>query len=218
MAMTIEFNLFAPRNKGAALIGSFSDWKEIIMEKGEDGYFRTHVELEDGVYQYQFRVQTKSPNFAPDEWVNVIDPYATDVDEEKKHGVVRIKGGKRIVDAYIWRHDERLLPDNNEIVIYEMHIADFTGGEVDHHKRGTYLDAIEKLDYLSELGINAIELMPVNEYPGDYNWGYKVRHFFATESSYGTTEDFKRFVDECHARGIRVFIDGIYNTLVSFSR
>ena len=208
--MTIEFNLLAPRNKGAALIGSFSDWKEIIMEKGEDGYFRTHVELEDGVYQYKFRVQTKSPNFAPDEWVNVIDPYATDVDEEK-HGVVRIKGGKRIVDAYIWRHDDRLLPDNNEIVIYEMHIADFTGGEVDPHKRGTYLDAIEKLDYLRELGINAIELMPVNEYPGDYNWGYKVRHFFATESSYGTTEDLKRFVDECHARGIRVFIDGIYN-------
>jgi len=211
MSCAIEFTLFAPNNKGAALIGSFSDWKEIPMEKGEDGYFRTQVDLEDGVYQYKFRVQTKSPNFEPDQWVDVIDPYATDVDEAKNNGVVRIKDGKRIVDAYVWQHDDTPLPDNHELVIYEMHVADFSGGEDDPYKRGKYQDAIAKLDYLSELGINAIELMPVNEYPGDYSWGYKVRHFFATESSYGSTEDLKRFIDECHARGIRVFIDGIYN-------
>ena len=211
MSCAIEFTLFAPNNKGAALIGSFSDWKEIPMEKGEDGYFRTQVDLEDGVYQYKFRVQTKSPNFEPDQWVDVIDPYATDVDEAKNNGVVRIKDGKRIVDAYVWQHDDTLLPDNHELVIYEMHVADFSGGEDDPYKRGKYEDAIAKLDYLRELGINAIELMPVNEYPGDYSWGYKVRHFFATESSYGSTEDLKRFIDECHGRGIRVFIDGIYN-------
>ena len=211
MSCAIEFTLFAPNNKGAALIGSFSDWKEIPMEKGEEGYFRTQVDLEDGVYQYKFRVQTKSPNFEPDQWVDVIDPYATDVDEAKNNGVVRIKDGKRIVDAYVWQHDDTPLPDNHELVIYEMHVADFSGGEDDPYKRGKYQDAIAKLDYLSELGINAIELMPVNEYPGDYSWGYKVRHFFATESSYGSTEELKRFIDECHGRGIRVFIDGIYN-------
>ncbi len=211
MSCAIEFSLFAPNNKGAALIGSFSDWKEIPLEKGEDGYFRTQVDLEDGVYQYKFRVQTKSPNFEPDQWVDVIDPYATDVDEAKNNGVVRIKDGKRIVDAYVWQHDDTPLPDNHELVIYEMHVADFSGGEDDPYKRGKYQDAIAKLDYLSELGINAIELMPVNEYPGDYSWGYKVRHFCATESSYGSTEELKRFIDECHARGIRVFIDGIYN-------
>jgi 1,4-alpha-glucan branching enzyme len=211
MTSLIEFSLLAPRNKGAALIGSFSDWKEIPMEKGEDGYFRTQVDLEDGVYQYRFRVQTKSPNFEPDQWVDVIDPYATDVDEEKNTGIVRIKDGQRIVDTYVWQHDDKLLPNNHEIVIYEMHVADFSGGEDDPDKRGKYVDAIAKLDYLSTLGINAIELMPVNEYPGDYSWGYLVRHYFATESSYGSTEDLKRFIDECHARGIRVFIDGIYN-------
>lgn len=211
MTNSIEFELFAPNNKAAALIGSFSGGKEIPMEKGQDGYFRTQVDLEDGVYQYKFRIQTKSPNFAPDQWVDVIDPYATDVDEEKHNGTVRIKDGKRIVDTYVWQHDDTPLPQNQELVIYEMHVADFTGGEVDPHKRGKYVDAIEKLDYLSELGINAIELMPVNEYPGDYSWGYKVRHFFATESSYGSTEDLKRFIDECHGRGIRVIMDGIYN-------
>ncbi|MCV3212005.1 alpha-amylase family glycosyl hydrolase [Plectonema radiosum NIES-515] len=211
MASSIEFNLFAPRNKEAALIGSFYDWKEMPMQKGEDGYFRIEIEIEDGVYEYKFRVQSKSPNFQLDEWVDVIDPYATDVDDEKKVSIARVKDGKRIVDTYVWQHDDKLLPENHKLVIYEMHVADFTGGEVDQNKRGKYLDAIEKLDYLQELGINAIELMPVNEYPGDYSWGYKVRHFFATESSYGSTEDLKRFIDECHSRGIRVFMDGIYN-------
>lgn len=207
----IEFSLFAPRINGASVIGSFSDWQAVPMEKGEDGYFRTHVELKDGIYQYKFQVQTRSPNFEPDQWVDVIDPYATDVDEERTVGVVRVKDGQKIVDTYVWQHDDKYLPDNRELVIYEMHVADFTGGEVDQHKRGKYVDAIEKLDYLKGLGINAIELMPVNEYPGDYSWGYKVRHFFATESSYGSTEDLKRFIDECHARGIRVIMDGIYN-------
>ncbi len=65
-------------------MGSFTEWKEIVMQKGEDGYFRTQVELEDGVYQYKFRIQTKSPTFAPDQWMDVIDPYGTAVDEEKK--------------------------------------------------------------------------------------------------------------------------------------
>ena len=211
MASSIEFKLFAPRNKGVSLIGSFSNWEEISLQKDKAGYFRTSVELEDGIYQYKFRVQTKSPNFEPDQWVEVIDPYATDVDEVKDYGILRIKDGQRIVDTYVWKQDDTLLPNNHEIVIYEMHIADFTGGEDDPYKRGKYVDAIAKLDYLSELGINAIELMPVNEYPGDYRWGYKVRHYFATESSYGSTEELKRFIDECHARGIRVFIDGIYN-------
>ena len=211
MASTIEFKLFAPRNKGAALIGSFSDWQEISMEKDEKGYFRTVIELKDGVYQYKFRVQTKSPQFELDQWVDVIDSYATDVDKEKQNSIVRIKDGQRIIDTYVWQHDDTPLPENYELVIYEMHVADFTGGEIDPDKRGKYIDALAKLDYLKELGINAIELMPVNEYPGDYNWGYKVRHFFATESSYGSTEDLKRFIDECHARGIRVFMDGIYN-------
>ncbi|MFN6570878.1 alpha-amylase family glycosyl hydrolase [Dendronalium sp. ChiSLP03b] len=211
MAGLIEFKLFAPRNQESALIGSFSEWEEIPMQKGEDGYFRTEVKLEDGSYQYKFRVQTKSPNFVPDEWVDVIDPYTTDINEERKYGVVRIKDGQRIVDTYVWQHDDKPLPNNHELVIYEMHVADFTDDEVDPEKRGKYTGVIEKLDYLCELGINAIELMPVNEYPGNYSWGYKVRHFFATESSYGTTEDLKHLIDECHGRGIRVFMDGIYN-------
>ncbi|OKH20350.1 alpha-amylase [Hydrococcus rivularis NIES-593] len=211
MANLIEFKLFAPYNKEAALIGSFSNWEAIPMEKDDKGYFRTKVELEDGSYQYKFRIRSKSWFFEPDQLVDVIDPYATDVDEPNQNGVIRIKNGRKIVDTYVWQHDDKPLPPDRELVIYEMHISDFSGGEDDPNPRGTYKHVIEKLDYLCELGINAIELMPLKEYPGDYSWGYNPRHFFATESSYGSTEQLKRMIDECHARGIRVIIDGIYN-------
>lgn len=213
MASPIEFKLLAPYNNGAALIGSFSDWQEIPMEKGKDGYFRTTVDLEDGEYQYKFRVQSKSWFFEPNQWVDVTDPYATNVDGKSagENGIVQIKEGERIVDTYVWQHDDKPLPADRELVIYELHVADFSGGEDDSKARGKYRHVIEKLDYLSELGINAIELMPVKEYPGDYSWGYNPRHFFATESSYGSTAELKELIDECHGRGIRVIMDGIYN-------
>jgi 1,4-alpha-glucan branching enzyme len=213
MAKPIEFNLFAPYNKGAALIGSFSDWQEIPMKRGDDGYFRTSVELEDGVYKYKFRVQSNSWFFEPEQWVDVTDPCATDIDElsGKDDGVIHIKDGERITDTYLWQHDDKPLPADEELVIYELHVGDFSGGEDDPYARGKYKHVIEKLDYLCELGINAIELMPLKEYPGDYSWGYNPRHFFATESSYGSTAELKQLIDECHNRGIRVILDGIYN-------
>lgn len=213
MAKPIEFNLFAPYNKGAALIGSFSDWQEIPMKRGDDGYFRTSVELEDGVYKYKFRVQSNSWFFEPEQWVDVTDPCATDIDElsGKDDGVIHIKDGERITDTYLWQHDDKPLPADQELVIYELHVGDFSGGEDDPYARGKYKHVIEKLDYLCELGINAIELMPLKEYPGDYSWGYNPRHFFATESSYGSTAELKKLIDECHNRGIRVILDGIYN-------
>ncbi|MDY6939870.1 MAG: alpha-amylase family glycosyl hydrolase [Cyanobacteriota bacterium] len=211
MGNFIKFQLFAPYNKAAALIGSFSDWKEISMEKDDRGYFRAEVELEDGEYQYKFRVRSKSWFFEEDEWVDVVDPYATDIDNPTQNGIVRIKDGEKIIDTYVWQHDDKPLPPDRELVIYELHMSDFSGGEDDENPRGNYKHAIEKLDYLCELGVNAIELMPVQEYPGDYSWGYNPRYFFATESSYGSTADFKRFIDECHGKGIRVMIDGIFN-------
>jgi len=211
MSNLIEFKLFAPYNKGAALIGNFSNWEEIPMEKGKDGFFRTKVELEDGAYHYKFRVQSKSWFFEPDQWVEIVDPYATDIDDATQNGIIRIKDAEKIVDTYVWKHDDKPLPPDHALVIYEMHVADFSGGEPDRYVRGKYKHVIEKLDYLCELGINAIELMPVKEYPGDYSWGYNPRYFLATESSYGTTAELKALIDECHARGIRVFMDGIFN-------
>jgi 1,4-alpha-glucan branching enzyme len=173
----IEFALFAPYNKAATLIGSFSDWKEIPMHKDDKGYFRTHVQLEDGIYQYKFRIQSKSWFLEPDQWVDIVDPYATDIDSPTQNGVIRIKDGQKIVDTYVWQHDHKPLPPDHTLVIYEMHIADFSGGEADPYPRGKYKHALEKLDYLCELGINAIELMPVTKNIRASYWGYNPSYF-----------------------------------------
>ncbi len=209
--MSIEINIFAPYNQEVKLIGSWDKNHEIPLKKTDDGYFKTSIDLQDGVYYYKFRLKSNSPDLRDKEWVDVIDPYATDVDEINKQSILRVKEGQKVVDTYVWKNDSHPLSENRELVIYEMHVADFTGGEDDAERRGTYLDAIAKLDHLVELGINALELMPVNEHPGNYNWGYTVRHFFATETSYGSTSDLKQFIDECHGRGIRLIMDGIYN-------
>ncbi|MFB2893065.1 alpha-amylase family glycosyl hydrolase [Aerosakkonemataceae cyanobacterium BLCC-F50] len=210
MASSIEFNLFAPNNQAAALIGSFNNWQETPMTKGKDGYFRTSVDLTDGIYQYKFRVKTNNSS-ALGEWVEIADPYATEIDPHSSGAVIRVKEGERILDTYIWQYDDRPLPDNHELVMYELHVADFSGCVPNREKPEVLKRATEKLDYLQELGVNAIEVMPLNEHPGDYRWGYLVSHFFALENSYGSPEDLKRFVDECHARGIRVIMDGIFN-------
>lgn len=211
MANSIEFELFAPYSEAAALIGSFSDSGEVAMKKGEDGYFRTQLDLEDGCYSYKFRVQSKSFFLEPDEWVEVIDPKAKHVDEKHENGLVYIKDGAPIVDDYVWHHDDKNLPQNEQLIIYELLVHDFSGGEDDPAPRGKFKHVTEKLDYLCELGINAIELMPVQEFPSDEGWGYNTRHYFAVESTYGTSKDLKQLVDECHARGIRVILDIILN-------
>jgi 1,4-alpha-glucan branching enzyme len=211
MANSIEFELFAPYNEGVVLMGAFTEGEGIAMEKGKDGYFRTCVDLEDGRYDYKFRVQSKSFFLEPDEWIEVIDPKAHHVDESHQTAVVYIKDGQPIVDDYVWQHDDKNLPQNDELIIYEILVKDFSGGEDDPYPRGKFKHIVEKLDYLCELGINAIELMPIQEFPGDQGWGYNTHHYFTPESSYGTTKDFKHLVDECHARGIRLILDIILN-------
>ena len=210
MASSIEFKLLAPYNHQVTLKGCFSDWSEISMEKDDRGYFRTKIELEDGTYQYKFRVQSKSWFLEADEWVDVSDPYATDIDDATQNSIIRIKDGQKIIDTYVWQHDGVDLPSNEELVIYELYVGGFSGGGNDRGA-GTLKDAIAKLDYLSQLGINAVELMPMAASPGDRNWGYTPRHYFAVESSYGSTADLKQLIDECHSRGIRVLMDFIFN-------
>lgn len=205
------FELFAPYNNQANLIADFNDWQETPMEKSDDGYFRAKVNLEDGIYHYRFNIQTKSWFYPEDEWKTVTDPYATEIDGDTQNAILRLKNGTKIVDEYEWRHNDAPLDENNKIVIYEMHVGDFSGGENDPFERGRYTDATAKLNYLNELGINAVELMPVKESPGDFSWGYSPVHFFATETGYGASFELKEFIDRSHAHGIRVIADGVYN-------
>jgi 1,4-alpha-glucan branching enzyme len=103
MTSLTEFKLFAPYNKEAAVIGSFSDWQPVAMEKGKDGYFRTKIELEDGEYEYKFRVRSKSWFVEPDEWVEIVDPYAVNIAPESQNGTITIKDGEPILEIY-WRY------------------------------------------------------------------------------------------------------------------
>lgn len=265
------FTLFAPYNKQAALRLKNASARmfgmDIPMEKDEsDGYFRAVVDLADGIFHYQFKIQTKSwfeqepepalPNYDDDEykelteeekqekadahaklideirernrqreheatfteiWYTFVDPYATDVDERgtddahKAVGILVIKNGKRIIDEYEWKYDNCLLPPDEELVIYEIHVGDFTGGETPDNPRGTFKNVKEKIEYLKQLGVNAIELMPIKEYPGNHSWGYNPRYYFAIETSYGSTSDLKEMIDELHKNGIRVILDVVCN-------
>jgi 1,4-alpha-glucan branching enzyme len=208
---TIEMSLFAPTVEAASLVGDFSRWEELPMTRDKDGHWRIALDLPDGDYAYQFRIPSKSWFYEPSQWVNITDPRATRIDSRAGHGILRVRHGKVSVDEYQWKHDDKPLPPNNQLIIYELHVGDFSGGEADPYERGKFRHVTEKLDYLVDLGINCIELLPIKEFPGDYAWGYTPQFFFAPESAYGPPEDLKQLIDECHARGIRVIFDGVYN-------
>jgi 1,4-alpha-glucan branching enzyme len=106
--------------------------------------------------------------------------------------------------GYDWQVDDFEKPAQEDLVIYEMLIRDF---DVEH----SFQSVINRLDYLEELGINAIELMPVNEFDGNINWGYSPALHMALDKYYGSPEDFKDFVDACHQRGIAVILDVVFN-------
>ena len=117
-------------------------------------------------------------------------------------------GRSQVVDAgaYEWRTNHWTRPAYAGQVIYECHLGTFT-------KAGTYLGAIERLDYLVSLGVTALELMPVADWAGDRNWGYDGVMLFAPAHAYGTPDDFRALVDACHQRGLAVILDIVYNHL-----
>lgn len=106
--------------------------------------------------------------------------------------------------AYNWQASAFTKPADQQLNIYELHFRDFT-------EEGTYLAAIDKLDYIKGLGINAIHVMPVSEFEGNSSWGYNPNFYFASDKAYGTADDLKSFIDECHKRKIQVFNDLVLN-------
>lgn len=112
---------------------------------------------------------------------------------------------------YKWDNTAFKAPDKRHLVIYEMLFRDFTGTEGKALGDGTVRQAIEKIPYLKELGINAVELLPINEFNGNISWGYNPNFYFATDKAYGTPQDYKAFIDACHAQGIAVILDIVFN-------
>ena len=114
----------------------------------------------------------------------------------------------RIVDqdSFQWTDRHFQASPLASAIIYELHIGTFT-------PQGTFLSAIEKLEHLAALGVTHVELMPVVEFSGDHGWGYDGVDLFAPHHAYGQTDDLKKLVDACHARGLAVILDVVYNHL-----
>ena len=100
-------------------------------------------------------------------------------------------------------------PNKNNLVIYELWIYDYTTGS--NNYGGSLKGLMKRLDYIQNLGVNAIELMPICEFDGNYNWGYSPNHYFAPDRAYGSETMYKEFIDECHKRGIAVILDMVFN-------
>ena len=107
-------------------------------------------------------------------------------------------------DAYAWGDDGWRGLELEDLVIYELHVGTFTDA-------GTFRSAVEGLDELAALGVTAVELMPVSPVPGRWNWGYDGVSLFATKEQYGRPDDLKALVDACHARGLALILDVVYN-------
>jgi malto-oligosyltrehalose trehalohydrolase len=116
-----------------------------------------------------------------------------------------VHGPSEIIDTSRWRREAEWKGRSwNEAVVYELHTGTFT-------PEGTFEAAIAKLDHLVDLGVTAIEMMPVADFPGRRNWGYDGVLLYAPDSSYGRPEAFKLLIEEAHARGLMVLLDVVYN-------
>jgi maltooligosyltrehalose trehalohydrolase len=181
------FKVWAPRaHTMAVLIAGISQ----SMQPKENGWWTANVEGAGPGTDYFFSVNGSQP--IPDPR----SPY-------QPHGV---NGPSRLIDhsAFRWTDGAwRPSPLSNAIV-YELHVGTFTPA-------GTFKSAIACLDYLVDLGITHLELMPVNEFSGDWGWGYDGVDLYAPFHYYGTPDDLKQLVDACHSRGLAVLLDVVYN-------
>jgi maltooligosyltrehalose trehalohydrolase len=182
------FKVWAPKAKS---VDVKIDEQKYPMQKAEGGWWEARVESAAPGTDYVFLLDGKDQPLP--------DPRSA----FQPHGV---NGPSRIVDhgAFPWTdanwHDRPL----SGAIIYELHIGTFT-------PEGTCDSAVEKLGYLKDLGITHVELMPFAEFPGNNGWGYDGVDLFAPHRSYGGPDGLKRLVDACHARGVAVIMDVVYN-------
>ena len=182
--------------------GNSSD--ALVMKKatGEEDIWWVELDLPNGEYEYEYLLMDGN---------RIPDPFT----RRLTNGKSRIEiggGGISTADDYEWQSDDYVRPSLDTLIIYEMHVDDFSA---QGSGNGTYSDVINRLDYLKSTGINAIELMPITEFPGDRSWGYNPEIMSAVEGSYGTPETFKMLVDEAHSRGIAVILDLVWNHATS---
>ena len=200
-AKSVTFRVWAPHAEKVYVAGTFNDWSttSTALIHEENGHWSADVPEAKAGDEDQYLIH------GPQGPLSRIDPYARRVTSSVGNAIVYDPA------AFDWGDDAFHMATGNELVIYELHIGTF------HVKQkgqpGTFESAMEKLPYLQDLGINAVEVMPIAEFPGDFSWGYNPSHPFAVATIYGGPDAFKRFVKAAHAHGIAVIVDVVYNHL-----
>jgi 1,4-alpha-glucan branching enzyme len=195
----VAFRVWAPFASSVCAAGTFNQWSPSAHPFASEGNGYWSVEVPGAGIgdEYQFVIRNGAQ---PLIWHK--NPYASEV--------VNSSGNAIIHDpTFDWTGDNFGMPPWNELVIYEMHVGTFN--DAPGSGPGTFDDIIPKLPYLRDLGINAIEIMPVLEFPADYSWGYNPAQPFAVETALGGPQGLYRFVKAAHAQGIAVILDVVYN-------
>ncbi|NLC11967.1 MAG: malto-oligosyltrehalose trehalohydrolase, partial [Firmicutes bacterium] len=189
----IEFRTISINSKKVSLLLKQGE-KEIIkhMEEERPHIYITRVEGMGLDLLYKYRLEGKG---------DFPDPYS----HYQPEGV---HGYSQVVDhgSYEWRDSCWQGLDLEDYIIYELHVGTFS-------PEGTFKGVEQRLDYLKDLGITAVEFMPLTQTPGRWNWGYDGCNLFSVNSNYGTPQDLKCLVDACHQRKMAVILDVVYNHL-----
>lgn len=209
--------LQAPGKGAVHVIGDFNNWEfssGYQLKKDGEYFWITLTDLIPGrEYAFQYLVDG-SLRIADPYTDKILDPWNDKYIPEsvypnlktypdgKTEGIVSILQTAQA--PYQWQVTDFNAPSTDNLIIYEMLIRDFT-------EEHSFNAAKEKLSYLKEMGVNAIELMPVNEFEGNSSWGYNPSFYFAVDKYYGTKDNFKSFIDECHKNGMAVIIDLVLN-------
>lgn len=216
---TVILSLYAPLKNYAFVLGDFNNWT-----RGEAFYMKKTPELD----RFWIQINDLQPGqeyifqYEVDGEIRIGDPFAEKVsdpwndqyiNEDTYPGLISypedMTSGIATVlqtaqEPYEWQTTVFTPPAVEDMVIYELLIRDFTA-------KHTFQSLIDTIGYFRRLGVNVIELMPVNEFEGNLSWGYNPNYYFAVDKYYGPKNTLKAFIDTCHANGIAVVIDMVLN-------
>jgi 1,4-alpha-glucan branching enzyme len=194
----VTFRLWAPNAQSVAVAGSFNAWSATatpLASEGSSGQWSADVSSAKVSDRYRFVISGRS--------TSSLDARSRSIDDATGDSVVYD------ANAFAWSGRTFAMPGWNELVVYELHVGTFY--DLTPNAPGTFGDAAQKLRYLADLGINAIQVMPIHDFGGAYSAGYDVANPFAVDRTYGGADAFKAFVDAAHAQGIAVILDVVYN-------
>ncbi|MCB0108426.1 MAG: hypothetical protein KDE53_21040 [Caldilineaceae bacterium] len=202
---TVTFVLYAPFKPYVSLVGDFNHWNSRTNRMVTDGRGVWWTTLpHPGETRYGFYVAVDEQSHA---WVG--DPYARQLAWDQDGPWAYLPSS---TTPFAWNDEQWQTPSLRDLVIYELCVRDFAGyWQANRPHYGTLTDLVGYLDYFAEIGINAIELMPIQAFPGDSSWGYNPVFYFAPAQSYGKPDDLKQLVNACHSRGIAVLLDVAFN-------